>query len=118
MASKNSTALKLVPNTPKIPTPVYPQTVIMQDDSMVPIFAKGDVLTINPDFMENPGDYVLVRTAIGDELLAIRRFTTIGDRMNFVPENPDYSAMLEDVYWANLECLGPVVAVQHGELTA
>lgn len=104
-------ALKLIP-MPTItvePQSVYPQTVIMQDDSMAPIFSKGDLLTIDPDLIENIGDFVLVRAS--DGLYAIRRFTTKGNRMNFVPENPAYPEMLETDCWPP-ESLGPVVAVQ------
>jgi SOS-response transcriptional repressor LexA len=113
--SKNS-ALTLAPQTPKTPTSVYAHTVIMSDDSMAPIFVKGDLVTINQDLSEEKGDYVLVRTTMERyELHVIRRYDgePLGDRSNYVPENPAYPEMLEDEEWANLECLGPVTSVQH-----
>jgi SOS-response transcriptional repressor LexA len=90
---------------------VYAHTVEMSDDSMAPRFVKGDLLTINQMLIERPGDYVLVHSG-SDDLSVIRRYTTIGDRANYVPENPAYPEMLELDYWGP-ECLGPVTAVQH-----
>ena len=75
------------------PASIHPQTVIMQDDSMSPIFVKGDVLTINSDVFEEPGDYMLVRFG---HLLLIRRYTDRGDNTDFIPENPAYPEILDD----------------------
>ena len=77
------------------PKSVNPQTVIMQDDSMAPTFVEGDVLTINHDVFEEPGDYMLVRFG---HLLLIRRYTNRGDNdhFDFLPENPAYPIILDD----------------------
>jgi hypothetical protein len=81
----------------------------MQDASMSPIFAKGDVLTINYDVFEEHGDCMLV--GFGD-LLLIRRYTDRGDNdhFDFIPENPAYPAILDD---GEADPWGVVSAVQH-----
>lgn len=77
------------------PASVHPQTVIMQDDSMAPTFLKGDVLTINYDVFEEPGDYMLVRFG---HLLLVRLYADRGDNdhFDFIPENQAYPAILDD----------------------
>jgi SOS-response transcriptional repressor LexA len=112
MQSINSSALTLGPQTSKTPKSVYPRTVIMSDDSMAPTFVEGDVLTIDGDISEKEGDYVLVHSH-GElfDLEVIRRYTTVGDRENYVPENPAYPEMLETDDFPP-ECLGPVTSVQ------
>jgi phage repressor protein C with HTH and peptisase S24 domain len=67
----------------------------MQDDSMAPTFEKGDVLTIDNDVFEEPGDCMVVRFG---HLLLIRRYTDRGDKnhFDFIPENPAYPAILDD----------------------
>jgi SOS-response transcriptional repressor LexA len=67
----------------------------MQDDSMAPTFVKGDLLTIDYDTYEEPGDSVLVR--IG-RLFLIRRYMDRGDNdhIDFMPENRAYPAILDD----------------------
>jgi SOS-response transcriptional repressor LexA len=124
MATSNFTALIDAPETLKEPKSVYSRTVEMSDDSMAPIFLKGDLLTIDGDIGEEEGDYVLVRSygnetvfsirgnLFAHELHVIRRCTYVGDRANYVPENPAYPEMLEHETLANLECLGPVTSVQ------
>jgi SOS-response transcriptional repressor LexA len=93
------------------PKSVYAHTVEMSDDSMAPTFVKGDLLTIDQELVEKPGDYVLVRTTAGDELHVIRRYSLIDDRANYVAENPAYPEMLETDNWPP-ECLGPVSQVR------
>jgi hypothetical protein len=81
----------------------------MLDDSMAPTFVEGDVLTINYDLFEEPGDYMLVRS---DDLLMIRRYTDRGDKdhFDFMPENLAYPAILDD---GAPDPWGVVSAVQH-----
>jgi SOS-response transcriptional repressor LexA len=93
------------------PASVHPQTVIMQDDSMAPTFLKGDVLTINYDVFEEPGDYMLVRFG---HLLLIRRYADRGDNdhVDFMPENPAYPLILDD---GAPDPWGVVSAVRHSD---
>jgi hypothetical protein len=101
--SRQSSLMRLAPAS------IHPQTVIMQDDSMSPIFVKGDVLTINYDVFEEPGDYMLVGFG---HLLLIRRYTDRGDNdhFDFIPENPAYPLVLDD---GTPDPWGVVSAVQH-----
>jgi Peptidase S24-like len=87
--SRQSSLMRLAPAS------VHPQTVIMQDDSMAPIFVEGDMLTINYDVFEEPGDYMLFGFG---HLLLIRRYTDRGDNdhFDFIPENPAYPLVLDD----------------------
>lgn len=96
-------------NTYQDPVSVSSRKVVMQDDSMYPIFFKGDELTVNEDICEEPGDYMLVRVG---HLLAIRRYTDRGDNnhYDFLPENPVYPAILDD---GSPDPWGVVSAVQH-----
>jgi SOS-response transcriptional repressor LexA len=119
--------LKSGPKTLKTPKSAYTNTVEMSDDSMAPIFSKGDLVTIEGAIVQQEGDYVLVRTMgreavfkidgklFAHELHVIRRLKYIDDlgRAKYVPENPAYPVMLEDEVWTNLECLGPVTSVRH-----
>jgi hypothetical protein len=91
------------------PASVHPQTVIMQDDSMAPTFEKGDVLTIDSDVFEEPGDYMLIQFG---HLLLIRRYTDRGDKnhFDFIPENPAYPAILDD---GSPDPWGVVSSVRH-----
>ena len=95
------------------PASVNPQTVVMQDDSMAPMFAKGDVLTIDYDVFEESGDCVLIRFG---HLLLVRRYSDRGDDyIDFMPENPAYPAILDDTA---ADPWGVVSAVQHIDRTA
>jgi hypothetical protein len=55
----------------------------------------SDVVTINYDVFEEPGDYMLVGFG---HLLLIRRYTDRGDNdhFDFIPENPAYPLVLDD----------------------
>jgi SOS-response transcriptional repressor LexA len=101
--SRQSSSTRLAPAS------IRPQTVIMQDDSMAPTFRKGDVLTINSDVYEEPGDCMLVRSG---DLFVIRRYIDRGDNdhFDFMPENPVYPAILDD---GAPDPWGVVSAVQH-----
>jgi hypothetical protein len=99
--SRQSSLMRLAPAS------IHPQTVIMQDDSMSSIFVKGDVLTINYDVFEEPGDYMLVGFG---HLLLIRRLDGQRGDFDFMPENPAYPVILDD---GSPDPWGVVSAVQH-----
>lgn len=40
----------------------------MEDDSMEPVFRRGDIAIVNPNLSARPGDYVVVRSG-GETLL-------------------------------------------------
>jgi hypothetical protein len=91
------------------PASVNPETVIMQDDSMAPTFVKGDILTIDYEVFEEPGDYMLVRFG---HLLLIRRYADRGDNdhFDFLPVNRAYPQVLDD---GAPDPWGVVSAVRH-----
>jgi hypothetical protein len=62
---------------------VHVSTVVMQDDSMDPIFCKGDVLTIDCEFDYEPGHYMLIRVG---HLFLVRRYIVRGEAMCYWPE--------------------------------
>jgi hypothetical protein len=71
------------------------------------------VLTIDYDVFEEPGDYVLIRFG---HLLLVRRYSDRGDDyIDFMPENPVYPSILDDIA---ADPWGVVSAVQHIDGTA
>jgi hypothetical protein len=93
---------KLVP----IADSVDVQTVIMTDDSMRPIFCKGDVLTIDNEAEYEPGYYMLIRVG---HLLLVRRYIVRGDVMCYWPESSTEHEIVDD---GMVDPRGVVTAVQ------
>jgi hypothetical protein len=69
------------------------KTVVMMDDSMDPIFRKGDVLTIDCEVDFEPGHYMLIRVG---HLLLIRRLIVRGDRMCYWPVSLTAHEIVDD----------------------
>jgi hypothetical protein len=94
---------KLVP----IAESVDVQTVIMKDDSMRPIFRKGDILTIDCEGeCDRPGHYLLIRVG---HLLLVRRFIVRGEKICYWPESPSEHEIVDD---GMVDPWGVVTAVQ------
>jgi hypothetical protein len=82
------------------------QTVVMKDDSMYPVFCKGDVLTIDCEIDYEPGYYMLIRVG---HLLLIRRYIVRGEDMCYWPESSTEHEIVDD---GMVDPWGVVTAVQ------
>lgn len=82
----------------------------LQDDSMEPLFHKGEMIFVNPDAKWNPEDYLVV-TRLGDSIAStvLRQLRTNGDQRLLHPLNWEY----EDVPLAESDFVwGRVVRVR------
>ena len=63
----------------------------LQDDSMEPLFHKGEMIFVNPDVKWNPEDYVVV-TRPGESIAStvLRQLRTDGDQRMLHPLNWEY----------------------------
>jgi hypothetical protein len=92
---------------------VHVQTVVMTDDSMSPVFRKGDVLTIDyENECDQSGHYMLI--AVGP-LLLIRRFI-VREPMDFCywPESSSEHEIVDD---GMVNALGVVTEVKRADGT-
>ena len=82
----------------------------LQDDSMEPLFHKGEMIFVNPDARWNPEDYVVV-TRTGESIAStvLRQVRTNGDQRMLHPLNWEY----EDIALAESDLVwGKVVRVR------
>jgi SOS-response transcriptional repressor LexA len=82
----------------------------LQDDSMEPLFHKGEMIFVNPDARWNPEDYVVV-TRTGESIAStvLRQLRMNGDRRMLHPLNWEY----EDIPLAESDLVwGKVVRVR------
>jgi SOS-response transcriptional repressor LexA len=70
------------------------------DDSMEPLFGKGEMIFVNPDLEWQPGDYVIAHHVTGhSETTLLRQVARNGDQCLLHPLNQSY----EDVPVMNQE---------------
>lgn len=63
----------------------------VKDDSMRPLFHKGEIMFVNPDLPAEPGHYVLIESEDGrPEGTLLRQFKKIGEQAIFHPLNRRY----------------------------
>ncbi|MDF0643814.1 MAG: XRE family transcriptional regulator [Nitrospira sp.] len=63
----------------------------VQDDSMEPLFSKGEMIFVNPDLEWKPGDYVIARYREGNsDAMLLRQVKRIGSQCILHPQNRRY----------------------------
>lgn len=63
----------------------------VQDDSMEPMFSKGEIIFVNPDLKWKAGDYVITNCQDrGHESALLRQVKAIGDQFMLHPLNRKY----------------------------
>jgi SOS-response transcriptional repressor LexA len=78
----------------------------VQDDSMQPLFRKGEMIFVNPDFKWNLGDYVVVtRRHDGTTSTVFRQLRASGDQRLLHPLNGEYEDVpleTSDIVWGKV----------------
>ena len=63
------------------------------DDSMVPVFSRGDKIIVDPDVRPVPGDYVVASTPSG---FVFRKYRLLEEGFSLRPLNEDYPPIAGD----------------------
>jgi DNA polymerase V len=67
-----------------------PFALLVLGDSMLPEFAEGEIIVIEPEGLATDGAYVLARH---DEEWIFRQLVAVGERWQLRPLNPSYPAI-------------------------
>lgn len=78
----------------------------VEDDSMEPLFRKGEMLFVNPDLEGKPGDYVVVTRRADDKAATLlRQVTAAGGQRLLHPFNWEYEDLplaAADIVWGKV----------------
>jgi CBS domain-containing protein/transcriptional regulator with XRE-family HTH domain len=92
----------------------------LQDDSMEPLFHKGEIIFVNPDVKWNPEDYVVV-TRRGESIAStvLRQLRTNGDQRMLHSLNWEYEEIPlaeSDLVWGKVVRVRKISKAQGGDM--